>query len=107
MPFFLNKIFLKYKVYNSVLQTLEKMRKLYKYYGCPKPNVFKDWTNHLHLIRSLIYVLHKDSKTTLPSENMSKLYQALPNWTYAALHKSTILMFQKMIQIHVLLFLTL
>jgi hypothetical protein len=41
----------------------------------------KDWTNYLRLIRSLIYVLHKDSKTTIHGENMSKLYQALSNWT--------------------------
>jgi hypothetical protein len=28
-----------------------------------------------------MYILHKDSKTTLHGENISKLYQSLPNWT--------------------------
>ena len=35
------------------------------------PNVSKDWTNYLHLIKSLIYVLYKDSKTTLLGEKIS------------------------------------
>jgi hypothetical protein len=42
MSSFLNETFKKYEVYNSVPQTLEKMRKLYKYYGCDKPNASKD-----------------------------------------------------------------
>jgi hypothetical protein len=50
---FLKETFLKCKGYNSVSQILEK--KLYKYYGCPKSNGSKDWTNYLGLIRSLIY----------------------------------------------------
>jgi hypothetical protein len=71
MTSFLNETFLKYKVYNSVPRTLKKKKKLCKHDGCPKPNVSKDWTNYLCLIRSLIYILHKDSKTTLHGKNMS------------------------------------
>jgi hypothetical protein len=81
MSSFLNETFLKHELYNSVPQTLEKMRKLHKYYGCPKSNAFKDWTNYQRLIRSLIYILHKDSITTPPGENISKLYRALSHWT--------------------------
>jgi hypothetical protein len=77
MSSFLNETFFLSELYiNSVPQTLEKMRKLYKYYGCLKLNAFKNWTNYLCLIRSLICILRKDSKTTLSSENMSKVYQA-------------------------------
>jgi hypothetical protein len=47
----------------------------------PKPNAPKDWTKYLCLIKNTFYILHNESKTSLPGENMSKLCQALHSWT--------------------------
>lgn len=55
----LNEDFFKHKIYGTLYNELEKIRKIYEFYKCPNSFNPKDDDRCMNTIKSMIYILHK------------------------------------------------